>query len=57
MANSATLTCLGQNELLVSNSNVVPGRAVVAAKVPVGHRSHLEAEIKSQAELRFEHLK
>lgn len=40
----STLTCLGQDELLVSNSNVVPRRAVVAAEIPVGHRSHLEPE-------------
>ena len=39
-----TLTCLRQNELLVSNPDVVPRRAVVASKVSVGHRSHLEAE-------------
>lgn len=41
-----TLTCLRQNEFLVSNSNVVPGCAVVAAKVPVRHRSHLERKKK-----------
>lgn len=38
------LTCLGQNELLVSNPDVVPGRAVVAAEVPVRHGGYLEPQ-------------
>lgn len=39
------LTCLGQDELLVFHSDVVPGRAVVASEIPVGHRGDLGTNI------------